>query len=87
MNPSLLTVPSEEQMNIINHIKSGEYNGEVDAVAGSGKTTTILSLAVHIPEKSIIQITYNSELKREVSEKKDAYGLSNIAILDDVILR
>ena len=80
MNPSLLTVPSEEQMNIINHIKSGEYNGEVDAVAGSGKTTTILSLAVHIPEKSIIQITYNSELKREVSEKKDAYGLSNIAI-------
>ena len=80
MNPSLPTVPSEEQMNIINHIKSGEYNGEVDAVAGSGKTTTILSLAVHIPEKSIIQITYNSELKREVSEKKDAYGLSNIAI-------
>jgi len=75
-----MNVPSEEQMNIINHIKSGEYNGEVDAVAGSGKTTTILSLATHIPDKSIIQITYNSELKREVSEKKDAYKLTNIAI-------
>ena len=72
--------PSEEQMNIINHIKSGKYNGEVDAVAGSGKTTTILSLANHIAEKSIIQITYNSELKREVSEKKEKYGLTNIAI-------
>ena len=75
-----LPIPSEEQMNIINHIKSGNYNGEVDAVAGSGKTTTILSLATHISEKSIIQITYNSELKREVSEKKDKYGLTNIAI-------
>ena len=72
--------PSDEQMNIINHIKSGKYNGEVDAVAGSGKTTTILSLATHISEKSIIQITYNSELKREVSEKKDKYGLTNIDI-------
>ena len=75
-----LPIPSEEQMYIINHIKSGKYNGEVDAVAGSGKTTTILSLATHIADKSIIQITYNSELKREVSEKKDKYGLSNIAI-------
>ena len=72
--------PSEEQMNIINHIKSGKYNGEVDAVAGSGKTTTILSLATHIADKSIIQITYNSELKREVSEKKGKYGLTNIEI-------
>ena len=75
-----LPIPSEEQMYIINHIKSGKYNGEVDAVAGSGKTTTILSLATHITDKSIIQITYNSELKREVSEKKDKYGLTNIAI-------
>ena len=75
-----LPIPSEEQMYIINHIKSGKYNGEVDAVAGSGKTTTILSLATHINDKSIIQITYNSELKREVSEKKDKYGLTNIAI-------
>ena len=75
-----LPIPSEEQMYIINHIKSGKYNGEVDAVAGSGKTTTILSLATHIADKSIIQITYNSELKREVSEKKDKYGLTNIAI-------
>ena len=75
-----LPIPSEEQMYIINHIKSGKYNGEVDAVAGSGKTTTILSLATYITDKSIIQITYNSELKREVSEKKDKYGLSNIDI-------
>jgi hypothetical protein len=75
-----LPIPSEEQLYIINHIKSGNYNGEVDAVAGSGKTTTILSLATHITDKSIIQITYNSELKREVSDKKEKYGLTNIDI-------
>ena len=76
----ILPIPSEEQLNIINHIKSGKYNGEVDAVAGSGKTTTILSLANNLNDKSIIQITYNSELKREVAEKKDKYKLTNISI-------
>jgi len=71
---------SEEQLNIINYIKTEKYNGQVDAVAGSGKTTTVLSLATIIQNKSIIQITYNSELKREVSEKKDKYKLTNISI-------
>jgi superfamily I DNA/RNA helicase len=59
---------SEEQLNVINHIKNG-YNISVDAVAGSGKTTTVLSLAHHIPNKCIVQLTYNSELRREVNAK------------------
>lgn len=65
--------PSNEQMNIINNIKLG-YNGNVDAVAGSGKTTTVLSLSHYNNDKHIIQVTYNSELKREVNEKKIKYS-------------
>ena len=65
-----MITPSDEQMQIINNIKSG-YNGNVDAVAGSGKTTTVLSLSHHNNTKHIIQVTYNSELKREVNEKKN----------------
>jgi len=68
-----MIIPSNEQMNIINNIKLG-YNGNVDAVAGSGKTTTVLSLSHYNNDKHIIQVTYNSELKREVNEKKNNYS-------------
>jgi len=64
--------PSDEQMTVINAIKDG-YNVQVDAVAGSGKTTTVLSLAHYNSEKKMIQITYNSDLKTEVREKKIKY--------------
>lgn len=67
--------PSKEQMEVINAIKDG-YNVQVDAVAGSGKTTTVLSLAHYNPTKVIVQITYNSELKAEVREKKLSYSES-----------
>lgn len=64
--------PSEEQMRIIVAVKDG-FNVQVDAVAGSGKTTTVLSLAHHLNEKRIMQVTYNSELKLEVREKQMKY--------------
>ena len=64
--------PSEEQMKIIDAVKDG-FNVQVDAVAGSGKTTTVLSLAHHLNEKRIMQVTYNSELKLEVREKQLKY--------------
>lgn len=67
-----MNYPSEEQMNIINTAKEG-YNIQVDAVAGSGKTTTVLSLAHFLNEKEILQVTYNSELRLEVRTKQAKY--------------
>lgn len=75
--------PSEEQQIVINAVRDG-YNVQVDAVAGSGKTTTILSLADQLSDKIIIQLTYNAELKDEVNAKKEKYGttmyLDNLSI-------
>jgi len=68
-----MIIPSEEQMAIINAIKEGNHV-QVDAVAGSGKTTTVLSLAHYNSDKYIVQITYNSDLKTEVREKKKQYS-------------
>jgi len=75
--------PSDEQMNIINAIKEG-YNVQVDAVAGSGKTTTVLSLAHYICEKNILQVTYNSELKLEVRQKQIKYAKEYDMQLDNL---
>ena len=75
--------PSDEQQHVINTVRDG-FNVIVDAVAGSGKTTTVLSLADQLSDKIIIQLTYNAELKDEVIAKKEKYGdtmyLDNLSI-------
>ena len=72
-------VPSEEQQAIIDSAARGA-NIVVDAVAGSGKTTTILSIAKALPDKTIVQVTFNSQLKLEVREKLSQLGLKNITV-------
>lgn len=75
-----LFTPSAEQQAIIDAIKNGQHVA-VNAVAGSGKTTTILGLATQCPEKKIIQITYNRALKLEVEKKAKKHRLKNLKIL------
>jgi len=70
---------SEEQLEIYKHIRSG-YNVVVDACAGSGKSTTILSIAKKLPKRKILQFTYNSMLRHEVKEKVNELGLLNIRV-------
>lgn len=71
--------PSEEQQLIIDHIKNGK-NVVVNAVAGSGKSTTIISLSRQLPDKTIFQITYNSMLRHEMKEKIHNLELPNLTI-------
>lgn len=72
-------VPSDEQLEIINTVASGT-NVIVDAVAGSGKTSTVLFLAELCHDKKILQITYNSQLKSEVREKAIVRGLHGLEV-------
>ena len=51
-----MDVLSDEQNNILTNIKSGK-NVIVDAVAGTGKTTLILSIPTVFPRKKIQQMT------------------------------
>jgi hypothetical protein len=70
---------SDEQEVILGHVKEGE-NVIVDAVAGTGKTTMILSIAAVLSETRILQITYNSSLKDDVRKRATETNLSNIEI-------
>jgi len=76
--PNLFS-PSEEQQKIIDALKN-KQNVIVNAVAGSGKTTTILGIAKQMPDINILQITYNKALKLEVEEKIKQQKLKNIKI-------
>lgn len=70
---------SEEQRRVYEHIELGK-NVIVDACAGSGKSTTILSIAKELPEKRFLQFTYNSMLRHEIKEKIRELDLQNLEV-------
>jgi len=70
---------SDEQKHILFEIKKGR-NVIVDAVAGTGKTTLILSIPLVNPKKQLLQMTYNKSLKHEVREKIDKMSLKTITV-------
>ena len=70
---------SEEQSVILNNTKKGQ-NSIVDAVAGSGKSTTVLSIAAALPSHKIIQFTYNSMLRCEIKEKTAQLKINNLDV-------
>jgi hypothetical protein len=74
----LLLEPSEEQNNIINSVL--EYNITIDAVAGSGKTTTILHIGKRYPEYNILVMTYNKRLKQETRSRVSFNNIKNIQV-------
>lgn len=76
---SKIIYPSNEQKAIINCI-TNEKNATVDAVAGSGKTTTVMFIAQENSKKRILQVTYNKELKLEVREKVENAKITNLDI-------
>ena len=73
--------PSHEQAVIINHIQQ-QRNVMVDAVAGSGKSTTVLMTARACPDFRVLQLTYNAPLRKEVQEKIDNQDppLTNVVV-------
>lgn len=74
-----LIQPSEEQSLIVKNVKGGK-NVVVEAVAGSGKTTTVMFIAEAMEKSKIMQITYNKQLKFEVREKVVARKIKNLTI-------
>jgi hypothetical protein len=70
---------SKEQHDILELVRIGG-NINIDAVAGSGKTTTSLYIAKNNPHRQILLLTYNAKLKLETREKAKQLGLSNIEI-------
>jgi hypothetical protein len=70
--------PSEEQQAIIDSIDFKDKRLIiVDAVAGSGKTTTLLGVAKQHPQKRFIMVTYNSKLKTDVRQKCKFMQITN----------
>lgn len=69
---------SGDQKKIINNLD--KYNVAVNAVAGCGKTTTILYVAREYPDLNILLLTYNTRLKMETKQKRDDMEITNLEV-------
>lgn len=74
-----MNVLSEEQASIVEIVKS-KNNIIVDACAGSGKSTTVLSIANAYPHMRLLLITYNHSLRKEMQEKIRELQIQNIQV-------
>ncbi len=75
----MLKSASDEQKTILEHVALGR-SVKVDAVAGSGKTTTCLHIAKSNPTKAVFQLTYNARLKLETRARASQLGIQNIEV-------
>lgn len=61
---------TEAQKNIFDFVETGTGNGIIDAVAGAGKTTTLMGCIDHISNLSdVIYCAFNTSIRKEIQEK------------------
>ena len=68
---------TQEQIDIIN---AKEKSFKINAVAGSGKTTTLLEYAKNNTHLKILYLAYNKSLQISIQEKLKEYNLSHMKI-------
>ena len=65
---------STYQLAIFNHIAESSNNLAINAVAGSGKTTTIVEAAKRIPKnKEVLFLAFNKTIANELKERLYKY--------------
>jgi superfamily I DNA/RNA helicase len=70
---------SEEQLYICNSVQQGK-NVIVDACAGSGKSTTVLSTCRFMPQTNFLILTFNRALRMETREKVQHLNIINAEV-------
>src|SRR6266704_2075859 len=65
----MITKPSQYQKDIFKFIGTGKGHGIVDAVAGSGKTSTLLHALFMIKGGEVIYLAFNKTIADELKSK------------------
>lgn len=73
--------PTPEQQSIFRFISQGNGHGIIDAVAGAGKTTTIMECARLLEDRtSVLFCAFNNSIASEISRKFHRLGLDEVAV-------
>ena len=69
--------PTQAQANIYNFVKNGTGNGIIDAVAGAGKTTTLMGCVDYLPKlQDVLYCAFNTSIRKEIQKKFHSRGKS-----------
>jgi DNA helicase-2/ATP-dependent DNA helicase PcrA len=72
---------TQEQKNIFEFIEKQSENAIIDAVAGAGKTTTIIQCAKYIEDKSkILFCAFNRSISQEIAAKFHKIGINEVTV-------
>ena len=69
--------PTDAQQRIYQFVENGTGNGIIDAVAGAGKTTTLMECVEHIPNiNDVLYCAFNTSIRKEIQKKFHERGKS-----------
>ena len=69
--------PTQAQANIYDFVKNGTGNGIIDAVAGAGKTTTLMGCVDYLPKlQDVLYCAFNTSIRKEIQKKFHSRGKS-----------
>jgi len=69
--------PTSAQRIIYDFVANGIGNGIIDAVAGAGKTTTLMECVEHIPDiNDVLYCAFNTSIRKEIQKKFHERGKS-----------
>jgi Superfamily I DNA and RNA helicases len=72
---------TEEQEQIFDFVEKQNGHGIIDAVAGAGKTTTIMECARFVQDKrKILFCAFNNSIAREIAKKFYKLGLNEVTV-------
>jgi DNA helicase II / ATP-dependent DNA helicase PcrA len=72
---------TDEQQQIFRFVKEEKGHGIIDAVAGAGKTTTIMECARLVEDKtSILFCAFNNSIAGEISQRFHRLGLNDVTV-------
>ncbi|QAA82607.1 ATP-dependent helicase [Aequorivita sp. H23M31] len=73
---------TQEQEKIFEFVQSGVGHGIIDAVAGAGKTTTIMECAKYVPDKSdVLFCAFNKSIASEIADKFNQKGMQEVTTM------
>jgi len=72
---------TDEQKKIFDFVKNENTHGIIDAVAGAGKTTTIMECANYITNKNdVLFCAFNNSIATEISRKFHERGINGVTV-------
>ncbi len=70
-----------EQLAIFDFVSKGSGHGTIDAVAGAGKTTTIMESASYVPQNNdMLFCAFNKSIASEIEAKFNETGMNRITV-------